>query len=114
MSDAKQVLLVEDEGYVIDRVQEILRGFPQFAVTLADTGEESMTAYRVKRIEKYLDGDHTFLLTYGDGVGDVDITASIDFHRRQGRTCTQSVRDILGIRSTSPYVMGSARSSSKT
>jgi glucose-1-phosphate cytidylyltransferase len=60
----------------------------EWKVTLAETGEESMTAYRVKRIEKYLGGDDTFLLTYGDGVGNIDITASIDFHRRQGRTCT--------------------------
>jgi glucose-1-phosphate cytidylyltransferase len=66
-----------------DRTDEL-----EWKVTLAETGEESMTAYRVKRIEKYLDGDDTFLLTYGDGVGDVDITASIAFHRRHGRTCT--------------------------
>ena len=44
-------------------------------VTLAETGLERMTGCRVKRIEKYLDGDH-FLLTYGDGVSDIDITRS--------------------------------------
>jgi len=57
-------------------------------ITLADTGEDSMTAYRVRRIMPYLGSDDTFLLTYGDGVGDIDITASIDFHRAQGRACT--------------------------
>lgn len=57
-------------------------------VTLAETGEDSMTAFRVKQIEKYLGDDDTFLLTYGDGVGDVDITASIVHHRRHGRTAT--------------------------
>jgi glucose-1-phosphate cytidylyltransferase len=66
-----------------DRADEL-----EWKVTLADTGEESMTAYRVKRIEKYLGDDDTFLLTYGDGVGNIDITASIEFHRRQGRVCT--------------------------
>jgi glucose-1-phosphate cytidylyltransferase len=66
-----------------DRVAEL-----DWKVTLADTGEESMTSYRVKRIEKYLGNDVNFLLTYGDGVGDIDITASIDFHRQHGRACT--------------------------
>ena len=41
MESKKQLLFVEDEGYVVDRVQEILRGFPQFEVTLADTGGEA-------------------------------------------------------------------------
>lgn len=59
-----------------------------WTVTLAETGEESMTAYRVKKVEKYLHDDETFLLTYGDGVGDIDITASIAFHEKQGRVCT--------------------------
>jgi len=57
-------------------------------VTLADTGAESMTGARVKRIERYLGGDEEFLLTYGDGVGDVDISESIRFHRSQGRILT--------------------------
>lgn len=57
-------------------------------ITLADTGEDSMTAYRVRKIMPYLGSDDTFLLTYGDGVGDIDITALIDFHRAQGRACT--------------------------
>ena len=51
-------------------------------VTLIDTGESTMTGGRVKRVKKYL-GDETFCLTYGDGVGDVDITRLIEFHRRQ-------------------------------
>lgn len=59
-----------------------------WSVTLADTGENSMTAYRVRLIEKYLGGDERFLLTYGDGVGDVNIPASIDEHARSGRVCT--------------------------
>lgn len=57
-------------------------------VTLADTGEETMTGGRIKRIEKYLGDDREFLLTYGDGVGTVDITASIAYHRRQRRLLT--------------------------
>ncbi|HEX8679747.1 MAG TPA: glucose-1-phosphate cytidylyltransferase, partial [Chthoniobacterales bacterium] len=59
-------------------------------VTLADTGAESMTGERIARIRKYLQGEDTFLLTYGDGVGNIDIPASIAFHRSLGKVCTLS------------------------
>lgn len=59
-----------------------------WTVTLADTGEETMTGGRIKRIEKYLGDDEEFLLTYGDGVGTVDINASIDFHNKHDRVLT--------------------------
>lgn len=55
-------------------------------VTLIDTGEDTMTGGRIRRIRDYVDG--TFCLTYGDGVGDVDISALVDFHRAQGREVT--------------------------
>jgi len=61
-----------------------------WTVTLADTGENSMTAYRVRQIEKYLGNDKAFLLTYGDGVGDVDINASIRFHEKSGQICAMT------------------------
>lgn len=57
-------------------------------VTLADTGAESLTGDRIFRVRKYLAGDDTFLLTYGDGVGDIDIPASIKVHRAEGKICT--------------------------
>jgi glucose-1-phosphate cytidylyltransferase len=57
-------------------------------VTLAETGEETMTAGRIKRIEPYLGEDDTFLLTYGDGVGNVNIPATIELHRQQQRELT--------------------------
>jgi glucose-1-phosphate cytidylyltransferase len=57
-------------------------------VTLAETGEDSMTAYRLRLIEPFLRRDKTFLLTYGDGVGDIDITASIAHHRHTKAVCT--------------------------
>ncbi len=59
-----------------------------WSITMADTGQETMTGGRIKRIEKYLGDDREFLLTYGDGVGNVDITASIAQHRQSGRTLT--------------------------
>ncbi len=56
-------------------------------VTLVDTGEDTMTGGRLKRVAKYI-GDETFCLTYGDGVSDVDISKLIDFHKKQGAKAT--------------------------
>jgi glucose-1-phosphate cytidylyltransferase len=56
-------------------------------VTLVDTGAETMTGGRVKRVREYL-GDETFMLTYGDGVADVDLTALLAFHRAHGKRAT--------------------------
>jgi glucose-1-phosphate cytidylyltransferase len=56
-------------------------------VTLAETGTESMTAHRVKRIASYIDTPH-FLLTYGDGVADVDVGALVAFHLAHGKLGT--------------------------
>lgn len=58
-------------------------------VTLIDTGEDSMTGGRLKRVAKYLD-DEPFCFTYGDGVADVDIGKSIEFHREQGCLATMT------------------------
>ena len=60
-----------------------------FRVTLADTGLETMTGGRLGRIRKYVDGD-TFMLTYGDGVSDINIRELIDFHKSHGRLATVS------------------------
>ena len=57
-------------------------------VTLANTGEESLTGERIYRIQKYVGSDDAFLLTYGDGVGNIDIEASIAFHRKSEAVCT--------------------------
>ena len=57
-------------------------------VTLVETGLDTMTGARVKKIEKYVTEDESFMLTYGDGVGDIDIPALINFHKRHGKTMT--------------------------
>ena len=62
-------------------------GAEPWRVTLIDTGEGSMTGGRLKRALPYVDGEE-FCFTYGDGLADVDIPASIDFHREQGRLAT--------------------------
>jgi len=56
-------------------------------ITLVDTGVDSMTGGRIKRIQPHI-GDEPFLLTYGDGVSDVDITGLVKFHQENGKMCT--------------------------
>lgn len=58
-----------------------------FKVTLVDTGLHTNTAGRIKRIQKYV-GNHTFMLTYGDGVADVNIDELVSFHKKHGRLAT--------------------------
>ncbi|MCS6765361.1 MAG: glucose-1-phosphate cytidylyltransferase [Candidatus Protistobacter heckmanni] len=57
-------------------------------VTLAETGLNAMTGARVRRIRNYIGNDEHFMLTYGDGVGDVDIDKLLAFHKAHGKTLT--------------------------
>lgn len=59
-----------------------------WTVSLIDTGADALTGGRIKAVADYLPDDEPFCLTYGDGVGDIDITASIAFHKAQGRKAT--------------------------
>lgn len=61
-------------------------------ITFAETGLDSMTGARIKRIKKYV-GDDDFMLTYGDGVGNIDLDALLSFHREHGKALT-----ITGVR----------------
>ena len=67
-------------------------------VTLVDTGEETMTGGRVKRLERHLQGSDIFLCTYGDGLADIDVDRLVAFHRAQGRLAT-----VTGIRPPSRF-----------
>jgi glucose-1-phosphate cytidylyltransferase len=58
-----------------------------FKVTLVDTGLTTNTAGRIKKIQKYVQ-DETFMLTYGDGVADIDITKLVEFHKNHGKLAT--------------------------
>jgi glucose-1-phosphate cytidylyltransferase len=64
-------------------------------VTLVDTGDNTMTGGRLKRVRNYLHGEE-FCFTYGDGVGNVDITKLIDFHKRQGTLATLTATQLPG------------------
>lgn len=57
-------------------------------VVLADTGEATMTGGRISGVRRYVESDDVFLVTYGDGVGNVDIGALVDFHRSHGKIAT--------------------------
>lgn len=57
-------------------------------ITLVDTGDRTQTGGRLRRVRDYLAGEQEFCFTYGDGVGDIDISASITFHRTQEKLCT--------------------------
>jgi glucose-1-phosphate cytidylyltransferase len=66
-----------------------------FKVTLIDTGLHTNTAGRLKRVQKYVQ-DETFMLTYGDGVADIDISALVKFHKNSGRFATLTSVQIPG------------------
>ncbi|MFH1529316.1 MAG: glucose-1-phosphate cytidylyltransferase [Pseudomonadota bacterium] len=67
---------------VLDRWEPL-----DWSVILAETGLEAMTGARVSRVRKYL-GESTFMLTYGDGLGNVDVGALLEFHRSHGHLAT--------------------------
>lgn len=64
------------------------RHLEDWRVTLVDTGLETMTGARVKRVARYIGDDDLFLCTYGDGLADVDIRRLVAFHRAHGRLAT--------------------------
>ena len=57
-------------------------------VTLVDTGDETMTGGRLKKVKPYLEGENDFCFTYGDGLSDIDLTKLINFHRAHGKLAT--------------------------
>ncbi|MEO5327903.1 MAG: glucose-1-phosphate cytidylyltransferase [Magnetococcus sp. THC-1_WYH] len=65
-------------------------------ITLVDTGDETLTGGRLKRVENYVRDEQIFCLTYGDGVADIDITAQLDFHRKHGKLATVTAVQPLG------------------
>ena len=71
-----------------------------FSVTLADTGLATMTGGRVRRAAQYLEDNDVFMLTYGDGVADIDLGKLVAFHKQHGKLATVSV-----VRPTSRFGM---------
>jgi glucose-1-phosphate cytidylyltransferase len=59
-------------------------------VTLVDTGDATMTGGRIKRVKPYVEKEEAFCLTYGDGVGDIDIGKTLSFHKAHGKLATMT------------------------
>lgn len=57
-------------------------------ITLVDTGDNSMTGGRLKKVSRYLENEDIFCMTYGDGLSDIDITRTIDFHKKHKKLAT--------------------------
>lgn len=70
-------------------------GSEPWKVTLVDTGEETLTGGRVKRIERYIE-EETFCLTYGDGVSNINITELLKFHEAHGKLATVTATQAPG------------------
>jgi glucose-1-phosphate cytidylyltransferase len=66
------------------------RNAEPWRVTVVDTGDDSMTGGRLKRVKKFVESEEAFCFTYGDGVSDVDVAASIAFHRQHGKLATMT------------------------
>jgi glucose-1-phosphate cytidylyltransferase len=71
-----------------NRMEVHQRRAEPWTVTLVDTGDDSMTGGRLRRVARYVQNDEAFCFTYGDGVGDIDITATIEYHRSHGKAAT--------------------------
>ena len=82
--------MVDDSVEIIER-----RGEP-WKVTVVDTGDNTMTGGRLKRVEHLIGNDEDFCFTYGDGVCDVDITELIRFHRAHGKVGTMTAEQPPG------------------
>ncbi len=78
-----------------NRLETHRSGSEPWKVTLIDTGEKTMTGGRLKRVRDYL-GNATFCLTYGDGVGDINIRELINFHHQQGALATVTAVQLPG------------------
>lgn len=68
--------------------EKIFHRYDEWNVSLIDTGLDTLTGGRVKRVRKYVEDDDFFMLTYGDGVADVNVPKLIESHQRSQRVCT--------------------------
>ena len=72
----------------INRMEVHQQNAEPWKVTLVDTGDETLTGGRLKRVANYLQGEDAFCFTYGDGVSDINISAEIAFHKTHGKLAT--------------------------
>ncbi len=70
-----------------NKIEVLQNDVEPWRVSMIDTGENTMTGGRIKKVKEYI-GNETFFMTYGDGVSDIDINALLDFHRSQNTLAT--------------------------
>jgi glucose-1-phosphate cytidylyltransferase len=90
----------KNHNFVLDSEQKnikLLDASEKWKITFLDTGIDTMTGGRIKRAQKYI-GDETFMLTYGDGLADIDINHLVDFHKNKGKIGT-----VTGIAKANQY-----------
>jgi len=75
----------------------VLDDCDNFKITMVDTGIDTMTGGRIRRVSKYIDGD-TFMVTYGDGLADIDMNKLLEFHKEKGKIAT-----LTGVQKKSQY-----------
>jgi glucose-1-phosphate cytidylyltransferase len=87
---ANYVLHMSDVTFdMVDNTMQVhQQNAEPWRVTLVDTGDETLTGGRLKRVADYVRDEEAFCFTYGDGVADVDVAASIAFHRAHGKLAT--------------------------
>lgn len=81
-----------------DQKYSLLNKPEDWKITCVDTGEETMTGARIKKVEHCLEDEETFLVTYGDGLSDINLDELIAFHKEKGKTVT-----LTGIKKNSQY-----------
>ena len=81
-----------------NRMEVHQRNSEPWRVTLVDTGEDTLTGGRLRRVADHVCGEDAFFFTYGDGVCDADLQAELDFHRRHGKLAT-----VLAVRPPGRY-----------
>ena len=85
------------ELHLRDNKYNLLNEAETWKITCVDTGQDTMTGARIKKVEEYLD-DETFLVTYGDGLANIDLEKLVKFHKEKGKTVT-----LTGIKKNSQY-----------
>jgi glucose-1-phosphate cytidylyltransferase len=74
-------------GYKKEKIEEYFRNYPKWQITFADTGLDTNTGGRIKKVDKFINSE-IFLATYGDGLSDVNLNSLLSFHRQHKKIAT--------------------------
>ena len=77
-------------GYKKEIIEDYYKDTKEFDIQIVDTGEDTMTGGRLLRLEKFIEKEENFFMTYGDGLSNIDLHSLIDFHKKQNKIATLS------------------------